>query len=302
MSPSEELLPSRSWDELLHTSRRRGRALRRRRRLALASPVLGVAVALAALPLALGSGGSDTLIVPPADTATAQPTPVPSDDVTVPSAQVGPAAPTRLAGRGGAAEPAPDAGRAPREPVRQALRRDVPTRAPAAPLPRPPAFTPTVVAFDDATGDAEPTGGQAGGVASEPRHDIVRMRFVAERDGVRVRMVLAADRSADGAHFARLFTDDGCELVLLLGREDDLYATRCGSTGPYSDYFAAPPTTDPSPRELEMFLPYDAFPPAVRPSEPLSGLRGETRLPHAIGGTTLVDAATGPGGLPGRRS
>ena len=67
-----DLAPSRSWEELIATSTRRGTYLRRRRRAVAASPVLLVALVAAAVPLALGGAEKRDVL----DVAT-QPSPSP---------------------------------------------------------------------------------------------------------------------------------------------------------------------------------------------------------------------------------
>ena len=300
----DQLVPTRTWDELITASALRGRRLRRRRHVALAVPLVVVVMGAAALPLSAAlrhPTSSDSLVTTPAG----------PHDLPVPTTSGPTSAPRLPTGAVGAAqvrtprlEPEPDPARGAGAPaaagrgVSHRADRDAKTLAPASARIR----SPHVVRFDDARGDAEPTRGVSGGVGSEPSHDVLRMEFTAEPDGVRMRMQLAVDRDPRASYFARMTTDDGCEIVMWLGPTKDAYNVRCVAVGPASDYVYVQTVHDRSARDLEAFLPYADFPPQVRPEADMAIVKGETRLPVPGGGTRLVDEATTAERLPGRPS
>ena len=286
MQPSDEVLPIRAWEELVATSRRRGKALRRRRQAAVGAPVLALSLAVLALPIQgmLHDPRTESLVTDvahqPGPAATAEPAPAPlSSQGPDHRAAVAPA----------------DAGSTLRHAARRhSSRYTGPAPAPVVPPTVPPtaAFGPTSVSFSDARGDADTRdGGLGAGTVSDASRDIVSMRFARERDGIRVTMDLAGDAAFDGLYYAYM-TDRGshCEVHVYLGMpDDDGFYVYCGDET--SDYIRVPPTADRSPRQLEAFVPYRMLPPGVDLRNTLADFAGVAWTQHANQPEVRVDRA-----------
>lgn len=302
--PEDDVQPTRPWEELVAQSRRRGTRLRRRRRAVLAAPVLAL-VGVLAVPYAatVGDPEPDALVIDEA----AVPEPPPRVDEPAPLVLPPKSAPSRRSPRP-AALPAP-----------VATPRSVPLAAPpgtgAAPPPRVvPAPSPTpsrvgssVVAYSDKAGDGytyvDPEGTVTTDSESDPARDIPARRVVAERDGVRVTMDLAGDRSSDDDHYA-FVTDarSGCEVDIAFGsRGVEGYYAQCPD-GFNSPFVEVPHVKDPSPQRLVIFVPYRLFPTQIDPARPLSALSGQTRRRHGLNGQFRGDTAATSQVLAGRPS
>lgn len=274
MSPSEpNLVPHRSWDELIATSRRRGTSLRRRRRALLSAPPLAVVVLMSGLSwVPLAQPQQDRVVTdvaevpdtataaPEANDAEAPPAPAPPDGGTAPAPA--PAGGRTSGGTGSSAR----AGGAPKTVVRPPSIRPVPGRPPAASAPAEPAVTFSDMKFDArATRDSEAVYTQ-----SRDEYDIVEMRLTAGGRGVSVEMLVLGEPSEYGAYYA-LLTDasTGCTLKVLMRVDDrDSFTVACPAS-PVSSRVNLAPTADEG-STLRAFVPYEAFPRSVSPDRPLA--------------------------------
>jgi hypothetical protein len=176
-----DLLPSRSWDELVATSIARGRTLRRRRRAAHATaPVLAVSALAAVLVWQPRATGHDSLTVVPA-----LPGPTHAVQVTQqtrPNVQPG-------AGRAGSGATAVG-------PTAPQTARDTPVPRNDVHFSRSATVPPHRLSFSDVRGDAVPGVGSSGGTAvgpsaSDDALDILSVRVESLKTGLSVTMRLA---------------------------------------------------------------------------------------------------------------
>lgn len=189
-----EMTPTRPWEELIARSQRRGRYLRRRRRVLATAPVLLVALAVAGLPAVVSGGDSrDRLEVAtdptPVATATASAVPVPGRTP----------APRSVAGTPGVATAdAPPPRRAAAHPAPAAQAAPTRIAAPAAPQPRP---SVDALLFEELAPGAK-------------RSNLALLTLGAGRSSVRI-------TSGSGAFARPDFSPDGRRIVYQsLGRDD----------------------------------------------------------------------------------
>jgi hypothetical protein len=277
----DDLVPRRSYDELLAFSTRRGTALRRRRHaLQATGPVLTAAVVLLATLWSPARGGTDSLHELPATQPT-QGAPTAPDRAARPNA-----AGTRSTDVGGASSAElPGAGPAGDQPLPQ----------PGVHFSRPgPVGTDRSLGFGDARGDGvlvlSGTGpDSSAGAASADGVDIVAMRFEADADGLRVTMTLAGPHRSDSAYYADL-TDSvtGCRLrVQLGGTQPDGFVDEC--TG--QSLHKTPEVVDPSLDVLVAEVPWSMFPHDVSPGHVFTDLDG-VALQGLATGYSQADVAT----------
>jgi hypothetical protein len=281
------LVPERDWDELIATSMRRGRSLRRRRLALAASPLAAVLAVGIALPLSGVFGpGTDGLArlhttnVGP--TQSTGPTPGPDATASANPAPSGMPAPGTL--------PAPadtGSGHAAR---RVGPQSEGPTIVASAPSAVREAVRPVTVAYADAEGDATPDSAASSTTVSDPTLDIVHMSFTGDRTSLRITMELKSDYRTDGYYLA-YFSDarTGCAYTVWVGGAyHDQLNWACGSeTG--AEYLQATPD---SARALEAVVPLGSMPGGVKPRDTFTELSGQTRLIHPAGGQWPYDDAT----------
>ncbi|HVE64286.1 MAG TPA: hypothetical protein VNB94_10865 [Mycobacteriales bacterium] len=209
-SDIHDVEPTRPWDELIATSRRRGTFLRRRRRTLQTLPLVLL------LPLALLSrGGSQTSSIDVVDRPDiVEPAPEPTDPAIISSPYI---------------EPPNDSGAITRKATeRQAAHRvtgpydEARTRTPTAPraglspeLPPKPAYRTEGFAVEDARGDAD--GGTGVPAASMGFADIVRTEYKTDPTGLRLSIELAEPLDESVYYMVHVMSvDDGCYLEVFL--------------------------------------------------------------------------------------
>lgn len=292
--PLDELtpvVPDRDWDELITASMKRGRTLRRRRRVLATSPVAAVLAIIVAIPISGvfdrnhdGLARLHTTNVGPAQSKTSAPEPdgTPSPD---PVQQISPGPGSLVPAS--AAPPANSSSDGRRSPV---IPSDAKTAAHKL------TSKPAVLSYADASGDATPQAGSpapenpAAPAASDPTLDITHMTLTADRRSIRIAMDLLGNYRTDGYYLAWL-TDSrtGCRLTVLLGGPyHDMLWWTCGSKSG-SHFLAATPDTS---RHLVATLALSDLPGGAKPGDTLTSISGETRLVHPADGQWPYDEAT----------
>ena len=284
----DDLLPGRSWEELIAVSTRRGRVLRRRRRAAMATPPLAAVAALTTgITLLTGGSGSESLRPLPADSPTPSVTRLhlppsrPNVERSVSGAEgvaLGPSGP---------ATPTPSLSL---RPLAGQGRLPAPTRL---------SFHSATTVFGDERGDGAPSGvgiidpalpGGSTRAASNDAVDILRMTFEARSEGLTITMRLAGPHRDDAYYLAHL-TDasTGCELeVWLGGPQPDGFFDGCAAE---SRFVFTPPVVDPDESTLQATVPWSMLPKRVDPRHAFSDLDGLTRVQSAGGASTPIDEA-----------
>lgn len=284
------VLPERDWDELISTSIRRGRSLRRRRRALVASPLTAVAALLVVMPLSMLGRGHDgmarlhTTNVPPTHSSSPGPSPAATDEPqpAPPGPHLSRRFPTgtqagQLSGR--QVHPGP------------VTASDVPSAAHRAGA----TAHSVTLAYSDPQGDATPQSAPgapnapAAPSASDPTLDITHMSFTADRNALRISMNLLGDYRTDGYYLA-YFTvaRTSCHYTVQLGGSyHDYVWWTCASTS--GGYFLQSSTD--AARALTAVVPFGSLPGGVRTHEQLTSLQGETRLVHPADGQWPYDEA-----------
>lgn len=277
----DDLVPQRSYAELLAISTQRGRALRRRRHALQATGPVLTAVVLLAGPWSPAHSGTDSLREVPA-TRPSQVAPLGPEGLPRPnSAVVGTTAGSAAAGPSAAGGTGADATRPRSGPaVHFSLQGRIGTNR--------------AVSFGDARGDGVvglSGTGQDGSAsaASADGVDIVGMRFESTPDGLRVTMTLAGPHRSDSTYYADL-TDSvtGCRLRLELGgTEPDGFVDECTDQRLHN----TPEVVDPSLDVLVAQVPWSLFPTDVAPGHVFTDLDGVS-LQGLATGYSQADVAT----------